>query len=87
MKGESGGRGEVESSRVFTAYVRSSDPGDRDVVPVLAELRRALRAEIKRRGLWETSPSYLGVYGAERWHGGTVGDLALGLGGGPLWST
>jgi len=84
LKGESGGRGEVESSRVFTAYVRSSDPGDRDVAPVLAELRRALRAEIKRRGLWEVSPSYLGVYGAERWHGGTVGDLAHGLGGGPL---
>ncbi len=84
MKGESEGRGAVESSRVFTAYVRAPDPQDRDVAPVLTELRRALRSEIRRRGLWETSPSYLGVYGAERWHGGTVADLALGLGGGPL---
>jgi hypothetical protein len=64
--------------------VRSSDPQERDVAPVLAELRRALRAEIKRRGLWDSSPSYLGVYGAERWQGGTVAELAPGLGGGPL---
>lgn len=53
-------------------------------MPVLAALRRALRAEINRRGLWETSPSYLGVYGFERWQGGTVAELASGLGGGPL---
>ena len=85
MKGESGDRGPAEPSRVFTAYVRASDPGDREVAPVLAELRRALRAEIKRRGLWDTSPSYLGVYGIDRWQGGTAAEIGRsGLGGGPL---
>ncbi len=53
--------------------MRTSEPEKRDVVPVLAELKRALRAEIKRRGLWETSPTYLGVYGAERWEPGSSG--------------
>jgi hypothetical protein len=85
LKGESGDRGLGEPSRVFTDYVRASDPAERDVEPVLVELRRALRTEIKRRGLWETSPSYLGIYGAEKWHGETVGGMARsGLGGGPL---
>ncbi len=55
------------------------------MAPVLAALRGVLRSEIKRRGLWETSPSYLGIYGVERWQGGTAGDVGRsGLGGGPL---
>jgi hypothetical protein len=32
-----------------------------------AALRRALAAELRRRGLWEGRPSHLGIYGAERW--------------------
>lgn len=83
MTGDSGDRG-LAASRVFTDYVRASDPGDRDVLPVLDALRKVLRTEIKRRGLWETSPSYLGVYGAEKWQSGTVAVLGAGLGGGPL---
>ncbi len=83
--GESGDRVLGGASRVFTDYVRASDPGERDVEPVLEALRKVLRTEIKRRGLWETSPSYLGVYGAEKWQGGTLADLGgQGLGGGPL---
>lgn len=85
LTGESGDRGLGVASRVFTDYVRAADPGKREVAPVLGQLRKVLRTEIKRRGLWETSPSYLGVYGAERWHGGTLADLGgQGLGGGPL---
>ena len=64
--------------------MRAESPEDRDVAPVLQALRRVLRTEIKRRGLWETSPSYLGVYGAESWQSGTAADLGQGLGGGPL---
>ena len=64
--------------------MRASKPEDRDVVPVLDALRKVLRTEIKRRGLWETPPSYLGIYGADRWQGGTLADLGQGLGGGPL---
>jgi hypothetical protein len=40
---------------------------------VLKELRRALRAEIQKRGLWEAPPSHLGVYGWRRWDQGPEG--------------
>jgi hypothetical protein len=59
-------------AQVFSDYVRllaasgeSAQP--RQVALVWAELRRALRAELKRRGLWLSSPSYLGIYGFRRW--------------------
>lgn len=62
----------------FTDYVRSlavtgeSDPeGLTDLWP---GLRRLLRREIRRRGLWESPPSYLGVYGWERWSEGRSHD-------------
>jgi len=32
-----------------------------------AALRAVVRRELKRRGLWESPPSYLGVYGGARW--------------------
>ncbi len=82
MKGETGGRGPSDTSRVFTDYVRAPDPKDREVAPLLVALRAALRSEIKRRGLWETLPSYLGIYGSERWDAGEGGRS--GVGGGPL---
>ncbi len=82
MKGETGGRGSTDTSRVFTDYVRAPDPKDREVAPLLVALRAALRSEITRRGLWETSPSYLGIYGSQRWDAGEGGRA--GVGGGPL---
>jgi hypothetical protein len=38
-------------------------------------LRAALRHELKRRGIWESPPSYLGVFGGESWEafGGGMG--------------
>ncbi len=59
-------------SREFTDYVRSlsptGDPPDAESFERLWEaLRAAVRREIKRRGLWESPPSYLGVYGWGGW--------------------
>ena len=63
-----------EDSRLFTAYVRRlaapDGAADRALFDqVWAALRTALRSELRRRGLWEGPPSYLGVYGAEGWEG------------------
>ena len=59
-------------AQVFSEYVRllaasgeSAQP--RQVALVWAELRRALRTELKRRGLWRSSPSYLGIFGFRQW--------------------
>jgi len=59
-------------SQVFTDYVRSLDPAgeppDAETFDrVLEALRKVLRRELRRRGLWRSSPRYLGIYGAERW--------------------
>jgi len=59
-------------SQEFTDYVRSlsptGDPPDAKSFERLWEaLRVAVRREIKRRGLWESPPSYLGVYGWGSW--------------------
>ncbi|HYO13085.1 MAG TPA: hypothetical protein VE685_07825 [Thermoanaerobaculia bacterium] len=70
--------------RVFTDYVRTlsegREPGP-DLVQSLEEaLRRALVTEMKRRGLWESPPSWLGVFGWERWEprgSGPGGEGAL----------
>jgi hypothetical protein len=54
----------------FTRYVRSlakDAPGDEDVEAVLRELRGALRAELRRRGLWNSPPAYFGVLGWGSW--------------------
>lgn len=63
------------SPRIFTAYVRSLDdhgepPNARAFQEVLKDLRKALRAELQKRGLWDAPPSYLGVYGGTRWDEG-----------------
>lgn len=55
---------------VFTEYVRLLDQGEADaeaVAEVHQALRQALRAEIQRRGLWNSPPSYLGVVGWASW--------------------
>lgn len=57
--------------RVFTDHVRSLEAGgpldSRRFEEVWTALRAALRSELKKRGLWESPPTYLGVYGGESW--------------------
>lgn len=61
----------TDEPRVFTDYVRalaSGKPLDRQRLEELWEaLRSALRSELKKRGLWEAPPSYLGIYGWTGW--------------------
>jgi hypothetical protein len=56
--------------QVFTAYVRSLTdraPHPTEVTRLWVALRGALRAELKRRGLWELPPQYLGIVGWRHW--------------------
>jgi hypothetical protein len=57
--------------RVFTDFVRSlaaQEPLDeRRLTEAWKALAAALRAELKKRGLWESPPSYLGIFGWDRW--------------------
>jgi hypothetical protein len=56
---------------VFTAFVRSlhgEETPDADLFhDAWHGLRSVLVHEMKRRGVWQTPPEYLGVYGHERW--------------------
>jgi hypothetical protein len=56
---------------VFTDHVRSLAGRElldaRRLERLWDALRAALRSELKRRGLWETPPAYLGIYGWETW--------------------
>lgn len=56
---------------VFTAFVRSLQGQHTPDADLFHDAWHALRAtlakEMKRRGLWESPPSYLGAYGWERW--------------------
>jgi hypothetical protein len=57
---------------IFTEYVRSLEPGrrawdEKSFADLWAALRAALVGEMKRRGLWNTPPPYLGVYGGRTW--------------------
>jgi hypothetical protein len=56
---------------VFTAFVRGlqgEHTPDADLFhDAWHGLRSALASEMKKRGLWQRPPSYLGVYGRERW--------------------
>lgn len=54
----------------FTKYVRSLEKGEPDAESSMAlrrELRTALGAELRRRGLWNSPPSYLGIVGWGSW--------------------
>lgn len=73
--------------RVFTEYVRrlgvQGEPPDPELVAGLwTGLRAALRSELRRRGLWDSPPSYLGVPGSaweelgEGDRGGALEELA-----------
>jgi hypothetical protein len=62
-----------EEPHVFTDHVRLLAEGkpldERSLAPLWSSLRVALRSELRRRGLWESPPAYLGVYGWETWEG------------------
>ncbi len=67
-------------SRLFTEFVRAEAAGEvglEQTEEVLSALRAALRSELRHRGLWESSPRYLGIVGWQSWGDG-------GPGGGPL---
>jgi hypothetical protein len=71
-------------ARLFTEFIRmlagGGDPLDGEVFAAVWEaLRIALRAELRRRGLWSSPPSYLGIYGWCSWE--QVGEASGG--GGP----
>lgn len=57
--------------QVFTEYVRAiargEKPGDQQLDALWRALRAALRSELKKRGLWDSPPAYLGIYGWESW--------------------
>jgi len=72
--GISWGRKEAKTltgESVFTDHVRAlagREPlNTRRLEQLWSALRAALRSELKRRGLWETPPAYLGIYGWETW--------------------
>lgn len=57
---------------IFTEYVRSLDsreepPTVEEIGCLLAELRKVLAGELRRRNLWSQPPSYLGIYGTQSW--------------------
>lgn len=61
----------MAESGVFTNFVRSIAEDERlneqDFNELWKALGTALRGELKKRGLWESPPSYLGVFGWESW--------------------
>jgi hypothetical protein len=70
--GRRGPRPPAETPGAFTEHVRllTTAKGPLDASrfePLWTELRGALRGELKRRGLWESPPDYLGIYGWESW--------------------
>jgi hypothetical protein len=73
----------TEEAQVFTDHVRAlgtGEPLDSGQFEALwMALRAALRRELKRRGMWESPPAYLGIFGGESWEpaGGTGRESAL----------
>jgi hypothetical protein len=64
---------------VFTTFVRNQQGAETPDAELLHAawdgLQAALGGELKRRGLWNSPPCYLGIYGYERWDAEeTVGD-------------
>jgi uncharacterized protein YicC (UPF0701 family) len=61
----------VAESGDFTDFVRAVAEGERldetDFNALWKALGTALRGELKKRGLWESPPSYLGVFGWGSW--------------------
>ena len=69
------GNGVHNQDPVFTRYVQTvatgAEPDDALVEAVWQTLRRLLRGELRRRGLGERPPSYLGVLGQTSWRAGS----------------
>lgn len=65
-------KAEPESKlRIFTEYIRTLEPGGPGPSAEMFQklwkaLRMAVRSELKKKGLWESPPAYLGVEG-DRW--------------------
>ncbi len=64
----------------FTDYLRALDPsgeppGAESFATVWEALRGALIGELKRRGLWELPPAYVGLLGQEGWQGSALDEL------------
>lgn len=74
-------RKEPSPEGIFTEYVRClAEEADREPAPALfaalcRELSAALRAELRRRGLWNSPPSYLGVLGGGSWDDDALKEL------------
>ncbi|HWN41230.1 MAG TPA: hypothetical protein VNW71_03360 [Thermoanaerobaculia bacterium] len=69
---------EASPEGVFTKYVRSLSQGEAapDLFAALCrELSAALRTELRRRGLWNNPPSYLGVLGGGKWDDDALEEL------------
>ena len=66
---------------VFTEHVRTlagrASLNPHRLEELWSALRAALRSELKRRGLWETPPVYLGIYGWESWEASGEKETAL----------
>lgn len=79
---------ESPRSRPFTEFVRSAgEEGEvarRRLEDVMPALRVALRSELRRRGLWDKPPSYLGIYGWESWIPALARPAPWAGGGAPL---
>ena len=58
---------------VFTAFVRSlqgEETPDADLFrDAWQSLQALLASELRKRGLWQSPPCYVGIYGVERWDG------------------
>jgi hypothetical protein len=65
----------------FTDHVRALASGaaldEGKFAGLWRALGAALRRELKRRGLWESSPAFLGVYGGESWQAGPAGTTGM----------
>lgn len=78
---------DADEPQVFTDHVRALAAGKPLDTPqfeaLWVALRAAVRRELRRRGLWESPPAYLGVYGGASWetaegglnHGSPLEDL------------
>ena len=73
------GKAAAAEARGFTDLVRSISEGrpldEKGFGAAWNELGAVLRAELKRRGLWESPPSYLGVFGCGSWEPAAFDEL------------
>lgn len=58
--------------RIFTQYLRSLDchgnpPDTASFNTLWSALHRAVRSEVKKRGVWDSPPCYLGIFGWDSW--------------------